>query len=196
MSELDNPATERADLFQRVQTGAQSSVWIRLTTESDWPQLRGFRLENAAEHPISYGATYEQALAFDEDAWRMRARRGDSVDAAQWVAIEAATGRWIGMMACQLGDEYGPEPVLTGVYTSEAFRGREYRVADALLELIEKWAADHGDALRLFVYEGSEPARRFYRRHGFAETGRTELADINDRDGAVSIEMIKTIHQS
>jgi GNAT superfamily N-acetyltransferase len=191
MSELDDPATEMTDVFEWVETGAHPSVRIRSTTESDWPSLRDFRLENAAEHPISYGATYEQALAFDEDAWRMRARRGDSVDASQWVAIEAATGRWIGMMACQLGDEYGPEPVLAGVYTSEAFRGREFGVGDALIKLIENWAADRGDAIRLFVYEDSEPARRFYRRHGFVETGRTELAEINDNDGAVLIEMIK-----
>jgi ribosomal protein S18 acetylase RimI-like enzyme len=132
-------------------------------------------------------------LGFDEEAWRMRARRGEHDHAAQWVAIEHATGRWVSMMAVQLGDELGSEPVLTGVYTSEEFRGRSYGIADALLDLAERWAADHGDSLRLFVYEGSEPALRFYRRHGFVETGRSHPATISDRDGAVSLEMAKPL---
>jgi GNAT superfamily N-acetyltransferase len=177
-----------------IETGAHPSIRIRLTTEDDWQELREFRLENASEHPISYGARYEQTLAFDEEAWRIRARRGDRDDAAQWVAIDVVTGKWVSMMAVQLGDEWGPEPVLTGVYTSEAFRGREFGVADALLELAERWATSHGESLRLFVDEYSEPALRFYRRHGFATTGRAHPAAINDRDGAVSVEMAKRLN--
>jgi ribosomal protein S18 acetylase RimI-like enzyme len=97
------------------------------------------------------------------------------------------------MMACQLGDDLGREPVLTGVYTSEQFRGRSYGIANALLELIETWATEHGDSLRLFVHEDSEPARRFYRRHGFVETGRTRVPKISARDGAKSVEMAKSL---
>lgn len=140
-------------------------------------------------HPISYGATYEQTLAFDEEAWRMRARRGESPRSAQWAAIETATGRWVSVMACQLGDGPEPEPELTGVYTSEEFRGPVFGIADALLELIEGWASQHGDTLRLFVHEDSEPARRFYRRHGFAETGRSHDAGISGRPGARTLEL-------
>jgi ribosomal protein S18 acetylase RimI-like enzyme len=187
---------EDLDAVRWIETGAHPSIRIRSTTESDWRELSDFRRENAAEHPISYGATYEQTLAFDEEAWRMRARRGDRDDAAQWVAMEEITGRWVSMMAVQLGDELGPEPVLTGVYTSEGFRGRNYGIADALLDLAEKWAAGHGHSLRLFVYEHSEPALRFYRRHGFVETGRSHPATISDRDGAVSVEMAKRLSHS
>jgi GNAT superfamily N-acetyltransferase len=194
MSKSEHNNVENLDEVRWVETGAHPSVRIRSTTESDWRRLSEFRLENAAAHPISYGATYEQTLAFDEEAWRMRARRGDRDDAAQWVAIEEATGRWVSMMACQLGDDLGPEPVLTGVYTSEEFRGRSYGIADALLELVETWAAEHGDSLRLFVHEDSEPARRFYCRHGFIETGRSHVAEISDRDGAMSVEMAKSLN--
>jgi GNAT superfamily N-acetyltransferase len=194
MSEPERSNVENLDDVGWVETGAHPSIRIRSTTESDWRRLSEFRLENAAAHPISYGATYEQTLAFDEEAWRMRARRGDRDDAAQWVAIEEATGRWVSMMACQLGDDLGPEPVLTGVYTSEEFRGRQYGMADALLELVETWAAGHGDSLRLFVHEDSEPARRFYRRHGFIETGRSHVAKISARDGAMSVEMAKSLN--
>lgn len=151
---------------------------LRSTTEADWSELRGFRVENAREHPISYGATLEQTLTFDEEAWRMRARRGDQPDAASYAVIERLSGRWIGMMACQVGDEHGPEPVLTGVYVLPAFRGAVYGVADALLERIRSWASPRADLLRLWVYEGSAPALRFYRRHGFRETGRTRGTDL------------------
>lgn len=155
-----------------------NSLNLRSTTEADWPELREFRLENAREHPISYGATLEQTLTFDEEAWRMRARRGDQFDAASYVVIERLTGRWIGMMACQVGDEHGPEPVLTGVYVSPAFRGASYGVADALLERIVSWSAPRASQLRLWVDDGSEPARRFYRRHGFRDTGRAHGTDL------------------
>ncbi len=151
---------------------------LRSTTESDWPALRNFRLENAREHPISYGATLETTLTFDEEAWRMRARRGDQANAASYVVIEQTTGRWVGMMACQLGDDDGPEPVITGVYVTPSFRGPVYGVADTLLEHIRCWAASQSSLLRLWVYEGSEPARRFYRRHGFADTGRSRATDL------------------
>jgi hypothetical protein len=61
--------------------------FLRSTTEDDWRNLRQFRIENARAHPISYGATLATTLQFDEEAWRMRARRGDQTDAASYVAI-------------------------------------------------------------------------------------------------------------
>lgn len=155
-----------------------SSLDLRSTTETDWPALRDFRIENARDHPISYGATLETTLTFDEEAWRMRARRGDQADAASYVVIDRPTARWVGMMACQLGDDDGPEPVLTGVYVTPPFRGPVYAVADTLLEHIRRWAAHRSGQLRLWVYEGSEPARRFYRRHGFVDTGRSRATDL------------------
>lgn len=165
---------------------------LRSTTESDWQRLRLFRLENAKEHPVSYGAPLETVLTFDEEAWRMRARRGDQPDAASLVVIETATDRWVGMMACQIGDEDGPEPVLTGVYVSEDFRGREHGIADTLLEMILEWATPRSSSLRLWVYEGSEPARRFYARHGFATTGRKRPLEVDPPGGQV-IEMTREL---
>ncbi|WP_300681756.1 GNAT family N-acetyltransferase [Nocardioides sp.] len=154
--------------------GPRLSFEIRSTTEDDWPALAAFRVENATEHPISYGATVETVLEFTEDDWRMRAARGDREDAACLVALQTGTERWLGMMQCQLGDEHGTTPVLTGVYVTKSFRGKRYGVADRLLEQIVAWAGAHGPELRLWVFEGSEPALRFYRRHGFAPTGRTQ----------------------
>jgi GNAT superfamily N-acetyltransferase len=157
---------------------SHEAISIRSTTESDWPALREFRVENATEHPISYGATRATTLGMGEAAWRLRAARGDRDDVASFVAIEHATGRWVGMMSCLLGDEYGPEPVITGVYVSAKFRGRDLRVADRLLEHVETWASTFAPSLRQFVYEGSTPAQRFYGRRGFTVTGRTAVEEM------------------
>lgn len=148
------------------------SIAIRTTTEVDWPRVRDFRIENATENPISYGATLETTLAMTEEDWRLRARRGEAENATCLVAWDKTTGDWVGMMSAQLGDEDGPDPVLTGVYVTPTFRGRSHGVADALLKAILAWAVGRGQHLRLYVYEHAVPARRFYDRHGFTPTGR------------------------
>ncbi|PCN48120.1 GNAT family N-acetyltransferase [Curtobacterium sp. 'Ferrero'] len=148
-------------------------IAIRTTTEADWPRVRRLRIENATDNPISYGATLETTLAMTEDDWRLRARRGEADDATSLVAWDTVTGRWVGMMSAQLGDEDGPEPVLTGVYVTPDHRGRQHGVADALLDGIVGWAFGRGARLRLYVYEHAVPARKFYDRNGFALTGRT-----------------------
>lgn len=148
------------------------SIAIRTTTEEDWQRVREFRIENATDNPISYGATLETTLAMTEEDWRVRARRGEADNATCLVAWDTATGNWVGMMSAQLGDEGGPDPLLTGVYVTPTFRGRMHGVADALMETILVWADGQGPFLRLYVYEHAIPARKFYDRHGFTTTGR------------------------
>lgn len=161
------------------------SFEIRSTTEEDWPALAAFRVENATEHPISYGATVETVLEFTEEDWRMRAARGQREDTACLVALQSGTGRWIGMMQCLPGDEFGPTPVLTGVYVTKSFRGKRFGVADRLLAEILAWAAQRGPELRLWVFEGSTPALRFYHRHGFTPTGRTRPVTLDPELGSL-----------
>ncbi|WP_022891334.1 GNAT family N-acetyltransferase [Agromyces subbeticus] len=150
-----------------------ADILIRGTREVDWPLVRAFRIENATEHPISFGASLEHVLALTEGDWRMRARRGEQDDAASFVAIEQETGRWVGMMSAQSHDDEGEDPVLTGVYVVPEYRSRTPKVADQLMALVIQWALPRTTRLRLYVYEGSEPAIRFYRRHSFSPTGRT-----------------------
>src|SRR5665647_1673844 len=131
------------------------SITIRSTMESDWPQIRGLRIENATDNPISYGATLHTTRRMNVDAWRLRGRRGEGPDTASLAAIDTKTGRWVGMMSGQLGDEDGPQAILTGVYVSSDYRGRQFGIADALLDEVEDWACRTSDRLRLFVYENS-----------------------------------------
>jgi GNAT superfamily N-acetyltransferase len=166
------------------------TIHIRTTTEDDWPQLRELRIENATDNPISYGATLKTTVAMTEEDWRFRARRGEEQNATCLIAWEKETGRWVGIMSGQVGDEDGPEPVLTGVYVTPDFRGRAHGITDALMDAMFSWAGRRGTQLRLYVYEHALPARRFYTRRGFTETGRTRaLTFIDGR----TLEMTQTL---
>lgn len=167
------------------------SFSVRRTVEDDWPLVRGLRIENAADNPISYGATLETTLAMTEDDWRLRARRGQAEDATSLAAVETDTGRWIGMMSAQSHDDDGHDPVLTGVFVSPDRRGRETGVADAMLDGILRWAHGRGATrLRLYVDEHAEPARRFYTRHGFVPTGRTRPIGFTAGD---TLELVRVL---
>ena len=162
----------------------------RRTTEQDWREVRDLRIENAADNPISYGATLETTLGMVEANWRTRARRGEKVDAICVAAIEERTGRWVGMMSGQIGDDHGPEPVLTGVFVSPDWRAGGRGVATELLCHVEAWAAGYGTALRLFVDEDAVPARRFYERNEFRLTGRARPVGFTEGN---TVEMIKSL---
>lgn len=178
-------------LYGRGMGDLSQTITIRSTTEGDWPQIRELRIENATDNPISYGATLHTTARMDEDAWRLRGRRGEGPDTASLAAIDTTTGRWVGMMSGQLGDEDGPQPVLTGVYVSPDYRGRQSGVADALLDEVEQWAGRSSDRLRLFVYEESPRAMGFYHRHSFEETGRRRAITLVP--GGHTLEMVKTL---
>ncbi|WP_336698590.1 GNAT family N-acetyltransferase [Curtobacterium sp. USHLN213] len=169
---------------------------IRTTTERDWEQVRALRIENATDDPISYGATLEYTLAMTEDDWRLRARRGEGTDTTSVVAVDP-TGRWIGMMSGQVGDAYGNDPVLTGVYVTPSSRGRANGVADALLDHVVGWAAGHGERLRLEVYDQAVPAGRFYERRGFRASGRSRdfrlLGQGRDAPSLRLVELVRTV---
>src|SRR5450756_2934966 len=64
--------------------------------------IRDRRIENATDNPISYGATLRTTQRMDEDAWRLRGRRGEGPDTACLAAVDTTTGRWVGMMSGQM----------------------------------------------------------------------------------------------
>lgn len=155
------------------------TVGLRATCEDDWQAVRALRLRNAADNPISYGATLAVTEAMTEDDWRVRARRGTATDASSVVALDRR-GRWVGMMGAQEhaadGDGDGDGALLTGVYVEPSHRGRRAGVADALIGEVLAWASLHAEVLRLWVDAGPEgaPARAFYTRQGFRPTGRRQ----------------------
>ncbi|WP_083362694.1 GNAT family N-acetyltransferase [Microterricola viridarii] len=146
---------------------------IRRTTEQDWAETRALRLEMLADTPHAYLETVADAAARDEAGWRERARRTAGPGAISLAAILTGgeeTGRWVGTMAAIL-PEGAAGARLVGVYVAPDWRGAAAGVSGALLAGIEEWAGLHGDVLTLEVHQDSTAARRFYKRHGFEETG-------------------------
>src|SRR5665811_1059008 len=154
-------------------------------------RVRSSAASDVYKRQISYGATLRTTQRMDEDAWRLRGRRGEGPDTACLAAVDTTTGRWVGMMSGQSGDDDGPQAVLTGVYVSPDYRGRQCGVADALLDEVEDWACRTSDLLRLYVYENSTRAIGFYRRRDFRETGRRRAITL-EPDGH-TLEMVKTL---
>ncbi|MEZ0163360.1 GNAT family N-acetyltransferase [Kineococcus sp. LSe6-4] len=162
-------------------------VLIRSTTEDDWREVRALRLEMLADTPHAYVETLQTALGHDEAEWRVRGRRGQAGTSTAQVAING-DGRWVGTMG---GYDPGTGPVLVGVYVTPTLRGRRAGVADALLDAVETWAAGRGPTLRLLVHEDNTRAQAFYRRRGYALTGRSEpyVLDAGQRE----LEMARSL---
>jgi len=74
-------------LYGRGMGDLSQTITIRSTMESDWPQIRGLRIENATDNPISYGATLHTTQRMDVDAWRLRGRRGEGPDTPLWLRL-------------------------------------------------------------------------------------------------------------
>ncbi len=172
---------------------SDSAIIVRRTCEEDWREYRALRLEMLADTPLAFGETLATAQRRTDVEWRMRAARGEAREQTLMVAIDRATGAWVGTMGALIA--FGPDvagPLLVGVYVSPTHRGRTRGVADALLSAIEAWAAEHGSHLLLNVHEHNPRAIAFYERHGYAHTGRQQpyILDAAQQE----LEMVKALH--
>jgi GNAT superfamily N-acetyltransferase len=151
---------------------ADGITWeVRPAVESDWPAYRAIRLEMLEDTPIAFLETLEAARAHPDEHWRRRT--ANSSAASELFGAVTPDGRWIGTMG-GFHAVSSPDPHLVGVYVTPAQRGRENGVADALLAAVIAWARPRSDRLLLEVHESNLPAIRYYERHGFAFTGRTQ----------------------
>lgn len=130
------------------------------------------RLEMLADAPQSYGHRLADVQAWDEARWRIRLASSLLEDSTLFVAADD-DGTWLGQMAAREYIDQQPARVwLLEVYVTPALRATG--LAGTLLAQVEGWARERGHArLLLDVHEDSLPARQFYRRHGFVETGST-----------------------
>jgi ribosomal protein S18 acetylase RimI-like enzyme len=148
---------------------------VRRVRPEDWPRLKALRLEALKDTPMGFLERYEDALRVADEGWQFRAHRGSETgDSAQFVA-ETQDGSFLGTMV-GFPDTSGSDAVwLAAVYVTPAWRGRDRAVADALLTAVVDWARErHASRLLLEVHEDNAPARAFYRRRGFVETGQSK----------------------
>jgi len=148
-------------------------VRIRPVRADEWEKVRDLRLEALKDTPIAFAERYEDAVRLSADEWRARTAR--SVRGAantKWVA-ETPDGRWVGTMT---GYRDGArDGWVIAVYVAPDFRGKATGVADRLLDAVLEWGRNRARVARLVleVREDNQPAMRFYRRRGFADTGNT-----------------------
>jgi ribosomal protein S18 acetylase RimI-like enzyme len=142
-------------------------VHVRRATGDDWALVRDVRLRALADSPAAFASTLEQERAFDEAEWRRR------VATANWV-LAFDGEQVVGVAAGIVGHEPRPgERHLVAMWVAPRWRGA--RVGDALVAAVQEWSDEQGcPRLSLWVAEGNEGARRFYRRLGFRATGRRQ----------------------
>ena len=153
-------------------TAEPAHEWlVRASIEDDWREYRALRFEMLADTPLAYLETLEQARVHPEAHWRGRA--ANKSNSSRLFAAVAPDGHWIGSMG-GFQATGAHHPYLVGVYVTPAYRGREHRVTDALLDAVSDWARSRSDRLLLNVHEHNQRAIRTYQRRGFVPTGRTE----------------------
>jgi GNAT superfamily N-acetyltransferase len=165
-------------------------ITVRRTTRDDWERMRKLRLEALQDTPIAFGQTYENALRMTEGDWRAYAARGEEERRLFVVAVDEASGDFVGVMG-GAKDRGNGAPYLVGVFVSPRYRGKSRGVTDSLLEAIEDWARTFADRLQLDVHEDNTRARRYYESRGFVETGRTEPYPLDRR--RIELNMVKRL---
>jgi ribosomal protein S18 acetylase RimI-like enzyme len=161
-------------------------VQVRTAVGDDWAQYREVRLEMLTRSPDAFTGTLVRARRRTERGWRRRLRR-NSNRAVTVAAIESE--QWIGTASAHL---QGGGATLVAVYVAPDFRGARRGVLDALLDAIERWAAERVAFVSLLVHEDNLRARRAYEKRGYELTGRTVHVFPRNRRG-VEAEMRKRI---
>ena len=144
---------------------------VRRVEPGEWRRLRALRLTALRESPTAFGTSYADTAALADEAWRQQAAW--SATSATFVAV-TEDGRWVGMASAAPLAEVPGHAHVHGVYVAPAHRGRAAGLATRLMEIAISWARDNTDAtwLTIGVHEDNHRARAFYRRIGFAETGK------------------------
>jgi ribosomal protein S18 acetylase RimI-like enzyme len=151
----------------------------------DHVALRALRLRALSGEPAAFGSTYERELGFGDDVWRHRLRP----DGNPHVGAFDDGDHLVGLAAGAVVDGDPTTAELLSMWVDPPFRGGP--VAGALVAAVVTWAAGRGcTTMVLSVTDGNVRAERFYRRLGFARTGRGE---VRERDGMREVEMSSPI---
>lgn len=163
---------------------------LRRARPDEWQQARRLRLEMLGDAPDSFSERLEDARNWDDARWQGRLASALLHDSAMFVAVDES-GDWQAQMGVREYLNHSPARVwLLEVYVSPAHRSRG--VAEQLLKAVEDWARERGhDELRLDVHETAAPARGFYSRAGFTETGKVQPHPKNPSQR--ELEMLKKL---
>lgn len=155
---------------------------IRRISTDDWEDVRDIRLRALKDAPDAFGATYDEAIGFDESRWRERAGEGRT-----FLGYDG-DGPPVGMAA-----SYWNEDVLELVAMWVAPEARGSGVAVELVDAVAEQAKGDGAAdVHLWVTETNPAARKLYERIGFTYTGERE--PMWNRDSLTVLGMTRPVN--
>ncbi|MFI8099487.1 GNAT family N-acetyltransferase [Streptomyces sp. NPDC086023] len=169
-----------------IQKEAQQHV-IRPVRADEWEKVKEIRLASLAD-PVAHIAfldTHEAASARPDSFWQERTEGAASGNVVRQFVAEDAAGVWGGSVSVLVeragSDSVLEDPIeqnqahLVGVYVRPEHRGTG--LIEALFSAAVEWAwslrEPELERVRLFVHEENARAAAFYRRFGFAATGKT-----------------------
>ncbi|WP_431676263.1 GNAT family N-acetyltransferase [Kitasatospora sp. KL5] len=160
---------------------------IRAVTVEDWQHVKELRLD-ALRDPvagIAFLETYDNAVAKPDEFWQERASgsRGDMI--VQQFVAERTDGGWDGSVTVLI-ERAGREDVfggpidvdqahLVGVFVRPEQRGTGLARAlfDAAIVFANELEEPKVSRVRLYVHQDNQRAEAFYRKIGFARSGRS-----------------------
>jgi 5'-3' exonuclease/ribosomal protein S18 acetylase RimI-like enzyme len=137
---------------------------IRRVRSENWADLRDVRLAALADAPCAFASTLDQETGYDERRWR------------EWIGRTVFFLAWHGGRPAGLVGGFGQEDGgwhVISMWVSPPARGAG--LAGRLIAAVARHArAEGAPALTLWVTDGNDRARAFYRRAGFRSTGRRQ----------------------
>ncbi|MEU8775196.1 GNAT family N-acetyltransferase [Streptomyces sp. NPDC048606] len=159
---------------------------VRAVRAEEWQQVKELRLDALRDPaaPVAFLDTFERASAQPDAHWQERTAGGAEGRGARQFIAEGPDGRWVGSVTVLVEEagtvDFFGDPVergqghVVGVFVRPEHRGTG--LTEALFVAGVEWAwALEGPSLervRLFVHEDNARAAAFYRRFGFAASGR------------------------
>jgi 5'-3' exonuclease/ribosomal protein S18 acetylase RimI-like enzyme len=137
---------------------------IRRVAPGDWSAFRDIRLAALADAPYAFAGTLETETGYDERRWR------------DWISKSALFLAWDGDRPVGMVGGYGQDGGgwhVISMWVAPQARGSG--LAGRLIGAVARHARrQNAPALTLWVTDGNDRARAFYRRAGFRSTGRRQ----------------------
>lgn len=147
------------------------SVTVRRLYADDWKLGREIRLRALLDAPASFFRSYDQEVGLAEDVWRGRLANTERVS-----LVAELDGRAVGLVGAgpaSVDERDDQAALMVSMWVEPESRGAG--IADALTAALIDWCREQGyQRLLLWVYDDAPRAAAFYRKAGFAATGRTE----------------------
>lgn len=175
---------------------------IRPVRADEWRKAKELRLAGLADPaaPVAFLETTEQANAHPDSFWQDRTAGVTSGNGGRQFVAEGPDGTWAGSVVVlveQAGnvDFFGvdieaAQGHVVGVFVRPEFRG--IGLTERLFESALEWAwsleEPRLERVRLYVHNQNGRAEGFYRKFGFARTGKTAPAPADQPD-AYEVEM-------